>query len=91
MKAFNFILAHFSWLIIGAIPLYAFCYLIYFIVSLPLKRQERARFFLDLIQAGLEQGRSIEHTIVSISHSRDHSVGVHLHLRAERLEPDSRA
>jgi type II secretory pathway component PulF len=86
MKTFNFILAHFSWLIIGFIPLYALCYLIYFIVSLPLKRHERARFFLDLIQAGLEQGRNVEHTIVSISHSRDHSVGVHFHLLAAYLE-----
>jgi type II secretory pathway component PulF len=85
MKVFYSILAHFSWVIVWLVPLYAFFYLIYFLVGLPLRRQERARFFIDLIETGLKQGRSIEDTIISISHSRDETLGVQFHLLASYL------
>jgi type II secretory pathway component PulF len=85
MKVFHFILIHFAWVMAWLVPLYAFCYLIYFLVGLPLRRQERARFFLDLIETGLKQGRSIEDTITSISHSRDQTLGVQFHLLASYL------
>jgi type II secretory pathway component PulF len=72
--------------VVALIPLYAFAYLLYFIIGLPLRRQERARFFLDLIATGLDQGESIENTVVAISRSQDSSVGVRFHLLAAYLE-----
>ena len=86
MKGIDFIGALLAAVVAGLIPLYAFSYLLYFLVGLPLRRQERARFFIDLIETGLAQGRSLENTIVSISRSRDQSVGVRFHLLAAYLE-----
>ncbi|MEP6663309.1 MAG: type II secretion system F family protein [Verrucomicrobiota bacterium] len=66
-------------ILFGAIILHA-------LFSLPLRRRERARFFLDLIETSLAQGQSVEHTIVSAAESRDRSVGVRFHLLAAYLE-----
>ncbi len=73
-------------LVTALIPLYALAYLLYYLIGLPLRRQERARLFLDLVSTGLDQGHSIEHTVVSIARSRDRSVGVRFHLLAAYLE-----
>ena len=72
--------------ILALLPLCVLLYLVYFLISLPLRRQERARFFLDLLETGLKSGRGLEQTIVSISQSRDRSVGVRFHLFAAHLE-----
>ena len=47
-----------------AVPICALSALVYYLMSLPLRRQERARFFLDLIETGLKAGTNVEHTIV---------------------------
>jgi type II secretory pathway component PulF len=73
-------------LVTALIPLYALAYLLYYLIGLPLRRQERARLFLDLVSTGLDQGHSIEQTVVSIARSRDRSVGVRFHLLAAYLE-----
>jgi type II secretory pathway component PulF len=86
MKAIDFLGGALGAVIAGLIPLYAFTYLVYFLVGLPLRRQERARFFLDLLETGLAHGQTLEATIVSISRSRDQSVGVRFHLLAAYLE-----
>ncbi len=54
--------------------------------SLPLRRRERARFFLDLIESSLAQGRAVEQTIVSAAESRDRAMGVRFHLLAAHIE-----
>jgi len=61
-------------------------YAIYYVVSLPLRRQERARFFLDLLESSLKSGQSVEHGLVAMAHSRDRSLGVRFHLLAAHLE-----
>jgi type II secretory pathway component PulF len=53
---------------------------------LPLQRQERARFFLDLLDTGLADGQSPETTIVGIARSRDMTLGYRFHLLAAYLE-----
>lgn len=40
-------------------------YLGYFVFSLPLRRRERARLLLDLIESGVESGPGVEHAVVS--------------------------
>jgi type II secretory pathway component PulF len=54
--------------------------LAYFILSLPLRRHERARFFLDLLETGLRDGRSAEQTVGALVQTRDRSLGVRFHL-----------
>ena len=60
--------------------------LAYLILSLPLRRHERARFFLDLLETGLKQGRSAEQSIVSLAQTRDTSMGVRFHLVGAWIE-----
>jgi type II secretory pathway component PulF len=56
------------------------------LLSLPLKRRERARLFLDLVDTALSQGRPLEPTLVSIAQCRDRAPGIHFHLLAAHLE-----
>ena len=74
------------WLIVWSVPVVVLASLAYYIVSLPLRRQERARLFLDLVETGLQEGRNLEQTLIAISHTRDLSIGVRFHLLAAYLE-----
>jgi type II secretory pathway component PulF len=59
---------------------------LFWLFTLPLRRQERARFFLDLLEMGFRQGRSPEATIAAVSATRDRSVGVRFHLLAAHVQ-----
>ena len=61
-------------------------YLLYFVLTLPMRRTERARVFLDLIELGLKDGLSAEQAIVDAASSRDRSLGARLHLAAAYLQ-----
>src|SRR5580658_8370171 len=74
------------WLLVWFAPLFVFTLGIYWLFTLPLRRQERARFFLDLLETGFCQGHSPEATIASISATQDRSVGVRFHLLALHLQ-----
>ncbi len=74
------------WLLPVLIPVAAVAAAIYYINSRPLRRQEGARFLLDLIESAMQQGQSIEHHIISLANSRDASPGVRFHLLAAHLE-----
>jgi len=50
-------------------------YLVYLALSAPLRRRERARVLLDLVENGLKHGQTAEHTIVGAADSRDRSLG----------------
>jgi type II secretory pathway component PulF len=79
-------LAFVVYLLLGLLPVCGAIYLIYFLLTLPLRRNERARVFLDLLELGLREGRTPEATITEVSHSRDRSLGVRFHLLAAHLE-----
>jgi len=67
-----------------------FLFLIHFLLTLPMRRAERARLFLDLLQSAIHEGRPLEETLISVSQSRDLSLGVHFHLLAAWLEQNLR-
>jgi type II secretory pathway component PulF len=71
-----------------AIPvgLAGLAYVGYFLFSLPLRRRERARLFLDLIDLGLRDGRSIEQTVRELGATGDRALGARFHLLAAYLE-----
>ena len=50
-------------------------YCIYFVLTLPMRRAERARFVLDIIEAGMQDGHTPERTIVDAARSGDRSLG----------------
>ena len=61
-------------------------YLIHFFLTLPMRRAERARLFLDLLESALSRGQSVEEMILSIARSRDRTLGVRFHLLAAHIE-----
>ena len=60
--------------------------LAHLLLTLPMRRAERARLFLDEIASAVHQGRPVEETLISLAHSRDLSMGVHFHLLTAWLE-----
>jgi len=74
------------WLLVWFAPLLIFSLSFYWLFTLPLRRQERARFILDLLETGFRQGHAPEATIAAISTTRDRSVGVRFHLLAAHVE-----
>jgi len=60
--------------------------LIHFLLTLPMRRAERARRFLELIETALKQGQPVEQTLISAAESRDLSMGVRFYLLAAWLE-----
>ena len=74
------------YLLFGLLPFIAGLYLAYFLLTLPLRRNERARLFLDLLELGLGGGRSPEHIIADVAASRDRGLGARFHLLAAYIE-----
>lgn len=74
------------WVCLWMIPVALLALLAWWCLSLPLRRQERARFLLDLIEVGLKNGQSPERAIMASSQSLDPSLGVRHHLLAAHLE-----
>jgi type II secretory pathway component PulF len=79
-------LAFVVYVVVGVVPVFAFSYAIYFLLTLPLRRNERARMFLDLLELGLQEGRTPEAAVTGAAASRDRSLGVRFHLLAAHLE-----
>jgi type II secretory pathway component PulF len=75
---------------IGIAVLGGALFLIHFLLTLPMRRAERARMFLDLIENAVKQGQPVEETLISISQSRDQSMGARFHLLAAWLEQNPR-
>lgn len=71
-------------------PVIVAMWILYFLLSLPMRRQERARFFLDLVATTLKQGKPLEKNIIEISQCGDPAPGVRFHLVAAHLEQGMR-
>ena len=74
------------YVLLGLVPTVAALYAIYFILTLPMRRTERGRIFLDLLELGLKEGRTPEGAVTDAAASRDTSLGARFHLLAARLE-----
>lgn len=64
--------------------------LIHFLFSLPMRRAERCRLFLDLVEGALKRGQSIEEMILSLAQNRDRTIGVRFYILAAWIENGSR-
>lgn len=62
----------------------AFCYTLYFLLSLPFRRAERARMFLELLEEGARAG-NVERFLVRVAEARESSLGARFHLLAAWL------
>jgi type IV pilus assembly protein PilC len=61
-------------------------YLIHFLMTLPMRRAERARLFLDLLESALKRGQSPEAMVLSIAQNRDRTLGARFHMLAAYIE-----
>jgi type IV pilus assembly protein PilC len=60
-------------------------YVMYFLLTLPMRRNERGRLFLDLLELGLKEGRNPEAAISEAAATRDLSLGARFHLLSAYL------
>lgn len=74
------------WLILWFGGIFASIYVIHFLFSLPMRRAEKARLFLDLVEDALNRGQSIEEMILSLARVRERSMGMRFHLLAAYIE-----
>jgi len=74
------------YVVLGLVPVLGALHLIYFLLTLPMRRNERARLFLDLLELGLRSGRTAEGAIAEACASRDRSLGARFHLLGAYLE-----
>jgi type II secretory pathway component PulF len=85
------VLAMFAlYVLFGLLPFIGAVFAIYFLLTLPLRRSERARMFLDLLELGLKEGRTPEAAIADAASSRDASLGARFHLLAAHLRQGQR-
>jgi len=75
-----------SLILLGLAVVLGFLMLAHVALTLPMRRAERARMFLDLLESTLKQGRPVEETLISLGHCRDLSMGVRFHLLTAWLE-----
>jgi type II secretory pathway component PulF len=75
-----------AYVFLGLLPICGASYLIYFLLTLPLRRNERARLFLDLLDLGIQEGHTPEAAITNAAASHDRSMGVRFHLLAAHIE-----
>jgi type II secretory pathway component PulF len=61
-------------------------YVTFWLVSLPLRRRERARLFLDLLELGLNDGHTAERAIVEAASSKDTVLGWQFRFLAELVK-----
>ncbi|MGA2871126.1 MAG: alkaline phosphatase family protein, partial [Verrucomicrobiota bacterium] len=86
----QFFLALFWYAILILLPGGAFSVLLHFLLSLPMQRRDRARFFIDLLETALDRGVSPEHATLSAAKTRDPVMGVQFCLLAAHIENGDR-
>ncbi|MEI7732982.1 MAG: type II secretion system F family protein [Verrucomicrobiota bacterium] len=75
-----------QWLALWIVPLAVAAWGLHWLIQLPLRRQERGRMVLDLIETGLQSGRSPEQTLVEAGRTRDPMLGAAFFELAAHLE-----
>ena len=89
-ETLTFILGLICYAVLVLVPGLAFSGLLHFLLSLPMHRRDRARFFLDLLETALDRCQPIEQAILSAAESRDRAMGVQFYMLAAHLENGSR-
>jgi len=79
-------LAFVIYLLLGVVPVCGVSYGIYLLLTSPMRRNERARLFLDLLELGLQEGRTPEAAVIAIAPAgHDRSLGVRFQRLAAHL------
>jgi type II secretory pathway component PulF len=87
---FTFLIAIFWYAVFILLPGGAFSVTIHFLLSLPMRRRDRALFFLDLVETVLQRGQPLEPAILAAAENHDRAIGVRFYMVAARLEGGAR-
>src|ERR1035437_2637086 len=68
------------------VPGGAFSVVIHFLLSLPMRRRDRALFFLDLVETVLQRGQPLEPAILAAAENHDRAIGVRFYMAAAHIE-----
>jgi len=77
-------------LLVGVVPFVFALQGMYYLLTLPMRRNERCRIFLDLLEIGLKQGRSPEAAITDAAGCKDQALGKPFLIAAEYLRQGGR-
>ena len=86
----QFLIALLWYAVFILLPGGAFSVLIHFLLSLPMRRRDRALFFLDLVETVLQRGQPLEQAILSAAEKRDGAIGVRFYMVAAHIEDGAR-
>src|SRR5512133_2650288 len=84
------VLSFVLFVLLGLLPGIALLYLVYYLVTLPLRRNERVRLLLDLVESGMKEGRSAETAIARLGVTGDPALGKRFALLAALLQSGMR-
>jgi type II secretory pathway component PulF len=85
-----FILLLIWWTVWFLLPGLGISALFHFLLSLPMRRRDRALFFLDLIETVVGCGQPVEQAILSAAENRDRAIGVRFFMVAAHIEGGAR-
>ena len=63
-----------------------FSVLMHYLLSLPMRRRDRALFFLDLVETVLQRGQPVEQAILAAAENHDRAIGVRFYIVAAHIE-----
>ncbi len=81
-----FLIGLFWYAVFILLPGGAISVLMHFLLSLPMRRRDRALFFLDLVETVLQRGQPLEPAILAAAENHDRAIGVRFYLMAAHLE-----
>jgi type II secretory pathway component PulF len=82
----QFLFAMFWFAVLILLPGGAFSMLMHYLLSLPMRRRDRALFFLDLVETILQRGQPMEQAVLAAAENHDRAIGVHFYLVAAYIE-----
>ena len=88
--AFIFLAGLFWYSVFILLPGGALSVVAHFLLSLPMRRRDRALFFLDLMETVLQRGQPLEPAILAAAENHDRSIGVRFYMVAAHLENGAR-
>ena len=86
----QFIIVLFWYAVFILLPGGTFSVLIHVLLSLPMRRRDRALFFLDLVETVLQRGQPVEQAILTAAENHDRAIGVPFFLVAAHIEGGDR-
>ena len=89
-ETLNFLVGVACYTIMFVLPGGALSVLMHFLLSLPLRRRDRALFFLDLLETVLQRSQPLEPAILAAAENKDRSIGVRFYIFAAHIENGAR-